>query len=223
LAVKIEQIRRLLRKRGWCQVYSDGFFYNTVGNESPDGIEREKELGWGLVGIFAKDKGMALVTEPSVKPNLTVFRKPAPAFFTAENPWADKGPLSWLPDLTVGVEGDLARQLCEAGGHGSPSMARRFRCACGGQAVVCYYDDENGRADAECCSCRRGTLVSDVQEQKPQLHEYCCDCGNNRVWIDIGIEYSVDAEGGWDFSWITVAATCCSCKESVILFDDETA
>jgi hypothetical protein len=223
LAVKIEQIRRVLRKRGWCQVYSDGYFYDTVGNESPKGIERQKEQGWELVGVFAKDKGMALVTEPFVKPNLTVYRKPAPAFFTAENPWADKGALSWLPDLTVGVESDLARKLCQAGGHGSPSIARRFRCACGEQAAVCDYDDENARTEAECCSCGKRTLVCDVQEQEPHLQEYRCDCGSNRVWIDIGIEYPVDAEGGWDFSWITVAATCCSCRGSVILFDDETA
>jgi hypothetical protein len=221
--VDIEQIRQVLRERGWCQIHGNGFFYNTIGNESPAGIARETKKGWELVGIFGPENDMALVTNPLVKPNLTVFRKPAPAFFTAANPWADKGPLPWLPDLTLGVESDLAHDLCQRGGHGSPGLARRFQCSCGNQTVICHYDDENARADAVCSSCRRRTTICDVQQQQSRLQQYRCDCGSKRVWIDLGIEYPVDAEGGWDFSWITVAVTCYSCRESVILFGDETA
>ncbi len=219
---EIEQIRQVLRKRGWCQIYSNGYFYNTTGNSSPESIVREQEMGWELVGIFAPKKKLALVTDPSVKPNFTVYRRPAPAFFTAENPWAEKGQLSWLPDLTYGVEERLSLSLC-VGGHGSPGMARRFRCICGKQEVTCLYNAEDGSAIAECPSCLQRSTVSDVQQEGLPLQLFVCDCGDNRVWIDVGIEYSVGAEEGWDFSWITVAATCCSCLEATILFDDETA
>jgi hypothetical protein len=221
--VNIKQIQQVLRKRGWCQAYSDGYFYNTVGNESPAGIDREIEQGWELVGIFTWDKNVSLITNPSAKRNLTVFRKPAPAFFTAENPWTEKGPLPWLPDLTLGTADDLARDLSKAGGHGSPGIARRFRCSCGEQSVICLYDEENAKAEAECPSCKKRTLVCDVQQQDEPLECYCCQCGEENVVIDLGIEYPVDAEGGWNFSWITVAVTCCSCGEVAFLFNDETA
>ena len=220
---EIEQVRQVLRDRGWCQMYSNGFFYNTVGNQTPEGIAWESAEGWELVGVFATDIDLALVDDALVRPNRTVFRKAAPTFFTAENPWADKGPLPWLPDLTLGTRDDLAADLAQAGGHGGPGVARRFRCACGEQAVSCLYDEENAKAEADCPSCQKRTLICDVQEQGDALECYYCECCGEHVLIDLGIEYSVDAEGGWDFSWITVAVTCCSCGEVAFLFNDETA
>ena len=218
-----DQIRQVLRERGWCQICADNHFYNTVGNMTPAGIAKEAERGWELVGIFAWNSEMALVTDASVKPNLTVFRKPAPAFFSSANPWAEKGQLSWLPDLTLGIENDLTQALSKAGGHGSPGIARRFICDCGEQAVTCFYNAEDGRAEAECPSCLDRSKVSDVQQQGLTLQQFACDCGERRVQIDLGIEYPVDATAGWDFSWITVAVTCCSCGKAAILFSAETA
>jgi len=77
-------------------------------------------------------------------------------------------------------------------------MARRFQCACGEQEVICSYDVENAKAQADCPSCQKKTLIIDVQQQEADLQVYQCDCGEERVMIDLGIEYPVDAEGGWN-------------------------
>jgi hypothetical protein len=220
---EIDQVRHVLRERGWCQICVNGFFYNTVGNCTVAVITREKAEGWELVGVFATKDDMSLVSDPSVRPNCTVFRKPAPAFFSAENPWAEKGPSSWLHDLTIGVDEEIAEYLSNAGGHGCPGIARRFQCACGEQEVICSYDADSAKAEAECPSCQKRTLIIDVQQQERPLQVYRCECGDERVLIDLGIEYPIDASGGWNFSWITVAATCCNCGDWAILFDDETA
>jgi hypothetical protein len=221
--VNIEQIQQVLRESGWCQAYSDGYFYNTLGNPSAIGIDGEIKQGWELVGIFTWDKEAALITDPSIKRNKTVLRKPAPVFFTVENPWVNKGPLPWLPDLTLGTKDDLAYELSKAGGHGSPGIARRFRCSCGKQAVMFLYDKENAKAEAECPFCHKRTVVCNVQQQENPLESYQCECGEKHVEIDLGIEYPVDAAGGWDFSWIAVAVTCCSCGQVAFPFDAETA
>src|SRR4051794_33434651 len=98
-----EGIRQVLRERGWCQIYADGCFYNTIGNANDRTISTEEANGWELVGIFAPDDDMAVMNDPSATGNLTVFRKPAPPFFLADNPWVEKGSMPWLPDLTTGI------------------------------------------------------------------------------------------------------------------------
>lgn len=226
-----DDIRNLLRERGWCQVYDRGHFYNTIGNCRPETIASEERQGWTLVGIFFGDD-LTLVNDVSLTPNYTVFRKPSPEFFTEANPWKEKGSFPWLPDLASGTEGEVADHLAKAGGHGSPGIARRFQCACGETAVVPFYHEEEGRAEARCSKCDKLTLVTacsdyairrDPSANRLDLEPYACECGSNRVVLDLGIEYPVDASGGWDFSWITLAATCVKCRKAVQLLEAETA
>ena len=266
----IEQVREHLRRNGWCQAYQDDVLYNTIRNCTKDSLARAYEEGWELVGIF-RGSDYSIVSDVAAVPNCTVFRRKAPAFFHAENPWREKGPHAWLPNLTTGVSETMAVELANAGGHGCPIIARRFRCRCGSFHVTACSDPKMGRLDVNCAKCgSRSCIISHADYlgdfdsltvviptligswlrsrkkktegdpfryakysswfgflRKPQpvagLQPYRCQCGNDRITLDLGIEYPVAAVDGWDFSWLIAAATCFTCKEHATFFTVDTS
>ncbi|MEW6744463.1 MAG: hypothetical protein AB1486_17045 [Planctomycetota bacterium] len=229
-----QDLRAYFRKCPFFQAYRNGYLYNTVGNCSPATPEKERGLAWELVYVFEGEE-RRVVNAPSAKPNWTVFRRPAPAFYTAPNPWQTKGTLAWLPDLDAEVPPSLIPHLEASGGHGSPCVARRYRCPCGENAVRILSSEDKGRVVAACAKCNRKQILLDqdtvtLMHEKPGdpvpvsddlLSAHRCECGEALLIPLLAIEYSVDSEEGWDFTWLNILSLCPKCDRSKFIWEFE--
>ena len=194
----------------------------------------EAKRGWELVHVF-QGKDCTPTKTPDQFPNWTVLKRPAPGFYTAENPWSVKGPMPWLPDLDAKVPHELVPQMEESGGHGSPCIARRYRCLCGEEIFHIRYSHEMGRVEALCVTCNRRQILVDnetvsTMHGEPQtprrvpdnsLSTHKCKCGTEFLSPFLALEYSVDSEEGWDFTWLNIVAKCPKCARSEYIWEIE--
>lgn len=154
----IAQIRARLLEYGSCRAYADGFFYTSLSNCTQHTMLRYREEGWNLIGILHGQQ-LHRATDLAIQPNVVVFRRKAPAFFLEANPWRCKGPHPWLPDLTTGVDHQLAEELGQSAKHGLPITARRFRCRCGCTNLVIQVNSPHGWLNVRCVRCHRDSVV----------------------------------------------------------------
>lgn len=231
----VDDLRQLLKEKKKYQAYNGDYIYMTIPSCGEVVFNQTEEKGWVHVHIFEGDD-YGVVDTLNGNFNTVIFRRKAPEFYDYDNPWLEKGPLTWLPNLDARIPPKLKPLMEESSPNGGPCIARRYRCGCGEKKLHIQVNEELGRVEAVCTECGDRKILMDKKALRSDrnnpirpdqvgletLKNIKCKCNTKILSPLYAIEYSPEANEGWEFDWLKIIALCRNCGHSWFIAETAT-